>query len=378
MYLVRHSAVIALVVATLASSANAADRPAKLDDAVERSLGYLARQQRPDGFFDHERKPEGKDADASGHRRAITGLCALAFLSAGHVPDAGRHGKVVRSAVDALTNVVPEDGYVGKLDEKPMYTQAIVTLALSQAIGAEPLADRRAKQHAALRRLVKVIVDAQAVRKDSPHAGGWRYTREAPDSDLSLSGWNALALRGAADAGIDVPPDAIKKAVYYVAGCYVAEKKGFAYQPGGDLRAGTTATGVLCLYLLDRGVRVEARDRRRHARREGHRRLPVLRHVLRRSGVRPGRRRGVEGGGAAGARPADQGAGAGRRVAEGVAVREPGARAGLPRGDGDAHADRAVPGAARVPAVTRTESRASRVRSVFAEPRLGGFQKCAR
>ncbi|HEX8914611.1 MAG TPA: prenyltransferase/squalene oxidase repeat-containing protein [Humisphaera sp.] len=255
-------AVVAVVVAcaVAAPTARAADRPAKLDDAVDRALGYLARQQRPDGFFDHERKPEGKDADASGHRRAITGLCTLAFLSAGHVPDAGKHGKVVRSAVDALTNAVPDDGYVGKLDEKPMYTQAIVTLALSQAVGAEPLADRRTRQQAALKRLVKVIVEAQAVRKDAPHVGGWRYTREAPDSDLSLSGWNALALRGAADAGVDVPPEAIKRAVYYVAGCYVADKKGFAYQPGGDLQAGTTATGALCLYLLDRGVRVEARD----------------------------------------------------------------------------------------------------------------------
>jgi hypothetical protein len=260
MSLVRHLPLIALLAALLASSARAADRPAKLDDAVDRSLGYLAKQQRPDGFFDHERKPEGKDTDASGHRRAVTGLCTLAFLSAGHVPDAGRHGKVVRSAVDALTNVVPDDGYVGRLDEKPMYTQAIVTLALSQAIGAEPLAERRTKQHAALKRLVKVIVDAQAVRKDAPHVGGWRYTREAPDSDLSLSGWNALALRGALDAGIDVPSDALKRAVYYVAGCYVPEKKGFAYQPGGELQTGTTATGALCLYLLEHAVRTEARD----------------------------------------------------------------------------------------------------------------------
>jgi hypothetical protein len=139
----------------VAASPTLADRPvpAKLDDSIDRALVYLAKQQRTEGWFDHQVRPADKDADASRHRRAITGLCTLAFLSAGHVPDAGRHGAVVRKAVDALVNAVPDDGYIGKLDEKPMYTQAIVTLALSQAYGVEPRTDRRLKQHAALAKL---------------------------------------------------------------------------------------------------------------------------------------------------------------------------------------------------------------------------------
>jgi hypothetical protein len=249
-----------IATAAMPRATQAAERPAKLDEAVDRALAFLAKQQRPDGFFDHERKGDGKDADASTHRRAITGLCALAFLSAGTVPDGGRHGAVIRSAVDALTNAVPEDGYIGRLDEKPMYTQAIVTLALSQAVGIEPVAEKRLRQHAALRRLVRVILDSQAVKKEIAHAGGWRYQRDSPDSDLSLSGWSALALRGAADAGIPVPDDAMRQAADYVARCYVADNRRFAYQPGGEQNTGTTATGILCLYLLDKTVRREARE----------------------------------------------------------------------------------------------------------------------
>ncbi|QOV91947.1 prenyltransferase/squalene oxidase repeat-containing protein [Humisphaera borealis] len=240
--------------------------PPKLDDAVERALAYLAKQQRDDGWFDHQQRPEGKDGDQSRNRRAITGLTTLAFLSAGHTPDsrsardAGRYGPVVGKALDAMVNAVPEDGYIGKLDEKPMYTQAIVTLAVAQAYGVEPRADRRLKTHAVLTKLVEVIVAAQAVKKEPAFAGGWRYNRDAPDSDLSLSGWNALALRAAQDAGIKVPPTAIKAAADFVARCYQKEQRGFAYQPGGAVQAGTTSTGVLCLYLLDQNVRPEAAD----------------------------------------------------------------------------------------------------------------------
>jgi len=261
-------ALLPVLLLVLALPAKAADRPVppKLDDSVDRALAYLAKQQREDGWFDHQFRPAGKDADASRHRRAMTGLVTLAFLSAGHTPDsrtardAGRYGPVVSKAVDALVNAVPDDGYIGKLDEKPMYTQAIVTLAVAQAYGVEPRADRRLKTHAALTKLVGIILDAQQVKKEPVYAGGWRYTREAPDSDLSLSGWNALALRAAQDAGINVPGGAIRRASQFVDRCYVKDQRGFAYQPGGPLQAGTTATGVLCRYLIQREVQPETVD----------------------------------------------------------------------------------------------------------------------
>jgi hypothetical protein len=96
-----------------------------------------------------------------------------------------------------------------------------------------------------------VILDAQAVAKAEPHAGGWRYKRDAPDSDLSLSGWNALALRAAQDAGVEVPKEAVQKAVGFVLRCYNPTDKGFSYQPGGAGQVGPTGIGLLGLYLLD-------------------------------------------------------------------------------------------------------------------------------
>jgi len=167
------------------------------------------------------------------------------------MPDMGRYGVAVRGAIDFLVSKVPDDGYVGSIDGSRMYGQAIVTLTLSEAYGVETAADKRRLERAALRKLVAVILKAQDVSKPEPYGGGWRYEPTAVDSDISLSGWNALALRAAQEAGFDVPDSSLKRAAAFVARCYDPASNTFAYQPGGDHRLGATATGVLCLYLLD-------------------------------------------------------------------------------------------------------------------------------
>jgi hypothetical protein len=177
----------------------AADRAAraKLDEPIARGLAFLAKQQKADGSFDD---PE----DQQQHRVVTSALAVLAFLSAGHTPDVGRYGIAVRGAVDYVVAQVPDEGYVGQVDGSRMYGQGIVTLALAQAYGIEPDAERRRKQNAALRKLVKVILAAQDVKKEEVYRGGWRYEPKATDSDISLSGWNALALRAAQDVGVPV------------------------------------------------------------------------------------------------------------------------------------------------------------------------------
>ena len=225
----------------------------KLHDAVGRGLSFLAKQQKPDGSFDD---PE----DQQQHRVVTTALAVLAFLSAGHTPDVGRYGVAVRRAVDYVAGQVPDEGYVGKVDGSRMYGQGIVTLALAQAYGIEPDAERRGKQNAALKKLVKVILSAQDVKKDEVHRGGWRYEPVANDSDISLSGWNALALRAAQDVGVPVPNESIRRAADFVARCYHKGTKGFAYSPGQNVTSATNGTGLLALYLLDREDRPEAKE----------------------------------------------------------------------------------------------------------------------
>lgn len=225
------------VLAAAAKSAD--DLPPRLDAAIGRGLTFLARQQNSDGSF-----------DGGGPKVATTGLCVLAFLAAGDAPDVGKYGLVVRNSVDWLLTRQAQDGYFGEGD-RGMYTHAIATLALTQAYGVEPEASRRIRIHAALAKAVAVILAAQNAPKSNPSfGGGWRYDRNSADSDLSLSGWNCMALRGAEAVGVDVPADARKRAAEFVLRCFDNATKGFGYQPGNGAQAGESAIGVLCLYLL--------------------------------------------------------------------------------------------------------------------------------
>jgi hypothetical protein len=253
-------AAFALLVA-LTGSSPAADAPVpasapsedgvtpQLDETVARGLAYLARQQNPDGSF-----------DGGGPKVAMTGLSLMSFLAAGHVPDSGKYGLAVHHAIDYLLKRIPEDGYVGKVDGSRMYGQGIVALALAEAYGVEPDESRRKQIRTALQSLLKVILKAQDVAKAEAFAGGWRYEPQSGDSDLSLSGWNALALRALQNIGLDVPKQRVQRAVAFVLQCYRPQQKGFAYQPGGEASPAMTGVGVLNLYLLDAADRPELKD----------------------------------------------------------------------------------------------------------------------
>jgi Prenyltransferase and squalene oxidase repeat len=223
-----------------------AQRDARIDAAVSSGLAFLARQQSDDGSF-----------DTVGPKIATTGIALIAYLSAGHTPEVGRYGLTVRRAVNYLLSVVPADGYIGRIDGSRMYGQGIVTLALSEAYGVEHDPQQRVRIRAAIELSVSVILKAQQVEKPEPHAGGWRYEPQSTDSDLSLVGWNLLALRAARNIGVEVPQDSLNRAMVFVLRCYRAEPGGFAHQPQTEVSAGMSALGVTLLCLLDSPDRAE-------------------------------------------------------------------------------------------------------------------------
>lgn len=234
---------LALLGAT--ASATAAPRPEddvppRLDSAVSKGLSFLAAQQSPEGMF-----------DKGGPRVAATSLSVLAFLSAGNAPDLGKYGLNLRNATEWLLSQQTPDGYFGG-GERGMYTHAITTLALAEAYGLEANAVRRVRLRAALERAIALIIAAQNAQKSNAvFVGGWRYERNSADSDLSLSGWNVLALRAAQDVGIDVPREVRQRATDFVLRCFNDAEKGFGYQPSNGAQPGDTAIGITCLYLLD-------------------------------------------------------------------------------------------------------------------------------
>jgi hypothetical protein len=105
--------------------------------------------------------------------------------------------------------------------------------------------DRReaAALRARLEAAVKVIRYAQA------RSGGWRYTIQPQDADMSVTAWQVMALRAAKNVGCDVSADIIDRAVEYVKSCRNPSSGGYCYQPRGMTTLPCTGASVLSLEL---------------------------------------------------------------------------------------------------------------------------------
>jgi hypothetical protein len=232
-----------------------------LDRRIERGLAYLVRQQQPDGSFLNREGGDEKNPKFGGPKVALSALSLAAFLAAGRAPDAGRYGAQARKAIDYLVKAAPaDDGYYGKLDGTHVAGHAAATFALAESYGTEPAdAGRRKRHRDAVDRAVRVLLAAQALKKDEPHRGGWGADRSSGDSDLPVTAWCVLALRAALNAGVDVPRESADRAAEYVLRCWRAEKGCFLSRANGGnddpAAVAATAAGALALQLLDRGRR---------------------------------------------------------------------------------------------------------------------------
>lgn len=211
-----------------------------VDRAVSLALEYLAKRQHPNGSW---------AVDSVGESTAATSLAVMSFLAAGHTPGDGPYGVQIEQGIRwVLDHQEPNGMLIHKTSHGPMYSHGISTLMLAEVVGMLSVEDAdRARR--ALEKAVRLILEAQAIPKNERHQGGWRYQPASRDSDLSVTGWQLLALRAAKDIGCDVPAEAIDLAVDYIQRCATRENKGFAYQPGGGATPTRNGTGILCLEI---------------------------------------------------------------------------------------------------------------------------------
>lgn len=210
-----------------------------VDQAIVRALEHLAAQQRPSG---------GWVVDAfGGETTSATSLAVMAFLAAGHVPEEGPYAATLRRGIQYVLDHQRPDGLlVSRHGHGPMYCHGISTLMLAEVCGMLP-ESQAADCKQVLEKAVKLILASQELAKDSSHAGGWRYQPSSRDSDLSVTGWQLLALRAAKDIGCDVSADHIDRAVAYVRRCQSGS--GYGYQPGAGATTVLTGTGLTALQV---------------------------------------------------------------------------------------------------------------------------------
>ncbi len=211
-----------------------------VDDAIVRALEFLAAEQNPSGSW---------TIQAYGESTSGTSLAIMSFLAAGHLPGEGPYGETILKGVRWVIGSQHENGMLlAKKSHGPMYCHGISTLMLAEVLGEldKDDADRCRK---ALEKAIALILAAQNVSKGDRHQGGWRYEPSSNDSDLSVTGWQLLALRAAKNIGCDVPAENIDQAVAYVKMCSLGGQGGFCYQPNSGSTPTRTGTGILCLEI---------------------------------------------------------------------------------------------------------------------------------
>jgi hypothetical protein len=228
-----------LVLAPLVAKAQPPAKEGPVDRAIDRGLQNLkVLQSRLDGSW---------HGPANLENPAVTSLAVMAFLSAGHVPGEGPYGEVIENGIRWVLRKQAPNGLIAAAGGHEMYHHGISTLMLAEVAGmTDGELGKEVRQK--LEKAVALILKAQRTRGDE--RGGWRYRVLPVDgADISVTGWQLMALRAAKNLGCDVPAENIERAVDFLKRCQDPRTGGFRYTPGGRLTVACTGTSILGLEI---------------------------------------------------------------------------------------------------------------------------------
>ncbi len=228
--------------------------------AVKMALDWLAMHQNPEtgawnlnhtlicgGLCDHPgRRPSSPNA--------ATGMALLCFLGAGQTHLEGEYKDTVFKGLSFLIQSMRVqqnygawyrgDGHGQGLDD--MYAHGIASIAMCEAYGMTH--DERLLEAAQLS--INYMTYAQ-----NPITGGWHYSPfpvGALPGDTSVVGWQMMAIKSAAMAGLNFDLDSVRKANLFLDSMMVPNGYGYHYamesklRNPADYRPAMTACGVLC------------------------------------------------------------------------------------------------------------------------------------
>lgn len=179
--------------------------PRDVRDMYDRGLKFLAASQEPDGGWAASQRGAG-----------ISGMAIMCFLASGEDPNYGLYAGNIRKAVRYTINQQdPITGYFGG----SMYHHGFAMLGLAEAYGA--VDDRNLWQGAptpntrSIGQALELGVRSAITSQKSNTFGAWRYNPSGSDADTSVAGAVLMGLLAARNAGMEVPDEAIDRAISY-------------------------------------------------------------------------------------------------------------------------------------------------------------------
>ncbi|MCX7420199.1 MAG: terpene cyclase/mutase family protein [Planctomycetia bacterium] len=212
--------------------------------AVANGLRWLARHQNQDGGWgcasfekqcqDPSCSAHRGAADAPDYPMAATAFGLLPYLASGQTHNSkGQYQRVVFNGLRWMT--AHQDPPTGRLGST-MYEHGLATIAICEAYGLSR--DPKLKDAAQL--AVRYIQQTQHSE------GGWRYGPNQP-GDVSVVGWQMMALKSAQMAGLVVNKPTLEKGQRFLQSCAKGKSGGlFSYMPDGAPTPTMSAVGLLC------------------------------------------------------------------------------------------------------------------------------------
>jgi hypothetical protein len=229
--------------------------------AVELSLRWLAAHQTAEGYWNADQFGSGSvrirvatDEERARHKFAgkyadtgVTALAVLAFLAKNYTHEEGEYAENVERALLWLIRQQGRDGYLGGQATyyATHYCHAMATYALAEAYAmqSDPTTDLRLREP--IRRAVAYIVSMQ-----NPTDGGWRYVK-GQKGDMSMFGWQLMALKSAELGGIPTPEATKNKMIQFLKDRSLGRNKGLAgYQLSEAPTPTMTAEALFCKQML--------------------------------------------------------------------------------------------------------------------------------
>lgn len=221
--------------------------------AVENGLRWIVAHQKKNGSWRFRHNCEackGQCANSGSSEdftNAATGLALMSLMGAGYTHEVGPYQQEIRKGLDYLKKKMRysqlNGNSVGSLADrggKGMYGHALATIALGEAY-ALTADSGLARPVEAARNYIEFAQNK---------SGGWRYIRLEPRGDLTVSGWQIMALKSCQLAGVETDKATWMRSEAFVDSLISSDGK-YGYQKSAaKVTDTTTAIGVLSKMYL--------------------------------------------------------------------------------------------------------------------------------